>query len=101
MNVPNLIIGPMINKDGFLTDEGLLFFQNLVSGLQSNIGQEGYVIPTQSAANIIVIQNKTDVNGNYTCQLGTLIRESGTPGRLLVAMDAGSGVPQFREIPFI
>lgn len=101
MNVPNLLVSQMVNKEGYLSDDWLMFLQNLISGLQSNIGQEGFVVPTLSPANVLIVQNATDVNGNYTCQLGTMVRESGVPGRLLVAMDGGAGVPQFREIVII
>lgn len=105
VRVPDLPIGQMTDKDGNPTDTEQTFRQNLVTGLTSIIGNEGLVAPTQTAANITVIQNNTTVNPSggapvATCQYGTFIYDS-TNNRMVVAIDNGAGSPIFKEIVLI
>ena len=73
IRVPNLPIGRLIDENGHATDDFLTFLQGLTQSLQQNFGPEGLVAPTQSPANVTTIQNNTDSQGSYTCQLGTII----------------------------
>jgi hypothetical protein len=46
---------PMVGKDGKMDNLWILFFENLVMALQTNLKPEGFVIPIQTAANIALL----------------------------------------------
>lgn len=71
--VPNLPIGPITDKDGNPTANEQMFRQGLIDLLQSYLGQEGIVAPSQSEANVQVIKNATNINGVATMLPGTII----------------------------
>lgn len=96
MNIPDLSIGPIVETDGYPSDTEWQFRQNLVQSLQSVTSDEGLVPPTQNTANITIIQNGKDTEGNFTCQGGTLIYNSDT-NELQVCILVG-GVPSFRNV---
>lgn len=85
MNIPSLPIGKMVNEDGNPTDVELVFRQNLVSALQQNAGSEGLVMPViqsdpagtvnglTASQKLTNIQNNKNSQGQYTCQLGTML----------------------------
>ena len=64
MNIANLPISQIVDKEGFPTDVELTYRQNINIALQQGIGNEGYRIPGQSAANINVILAATDPVSN-------------------------------------
>jgi hypothetical protein len=100
MNVPSFLDSRVIKEDGTWTDEWKTIMQALFQNMQSNLGNEGLVMPMQSAANIATIQNNTVlVNGNtiYTCSYGTMIYNS-SANTAQVALNNGSGVPMFKTI---
>ena len=107
IRVPNLPLGPMVDKDGNPTSSEITFRQTLVSSLQSNFGNEGLVAPSQqntTAPNnaVTVIQNNQVINPatgelQYTCQGGTLIYDS-TNNNLLVCILASDGTPTFHIV---
>jgi hypothetical protein len=80
MNIPNLPVAPMVDKDGNATDVELTFRQNLITALQQGAGQEGNVPATletdssQTASQkLTTIQNNQNAQGQYTCALGTTL----------------------------
>ncbi len=82
IRIPNLPMGPLVNKDGMPTDEEQTFRQALITLLQTFVGEEGLVIPTQDPASVAQIQNHTEQTPSgsygtpivtYTCALGTML----------------------------
>lgn len=73
MNIPNLPLAPMVDKDGNATDVELTFRQNLISALQEGAGPEGVVFPTVNPTQLTTIQNNQNPQGQYTCALGTTL----------------------------
>lgn len=90
-----------VNEDGTLTDVAQSFFDLLTTVLIKNIGQEGIIVPSQSATNITTIQNNMTTNillsNSYTCQFGTLLYDN-TNNFLKVALNNGSNIPIFKTI---
>lgn len=81
--IPNLPLGPIVDKDGNPTQNEQLFRQALIDLLQLYLGPEGIVAPNQSAANVQVILNGTNISGSYTMLPGTILYQTeddgGTP----------------------
>lgn len=78
VRIPNLPIGQMTDKNGNATPSEMTFRQTLLTNLQNILGNEGLVMPTQSPANVTLIQNNSILNPAtelpiYTCQLGTIL----------------------------
>ena len=96
MNIPDLPVSPLTEKNDYPSAQELQFRQNLIQSLQSVTSDEGLVPPSQNSANITIIQNGTDTEGNYSCQGGTLIYNTDT-NQLQVCILAG-GIPQFKNI---
>ncbi len=100
IRVPSLQFGKIVEPDGGPTDEELTFRQSLVDSLQNYMGDEGLVMPSQTTADILKIQNhQVNQGGNmaYTCAYGTLIYNS-TKNDIEVAVDNGSGEPVFKQV---
>lgn len=77
LRVPNLPIGPIVDKNGNPTDNELIFRQSLIGLLQTYFGSEGMVAPTQSEANVQTILNGVDgVTGQYTMLPGTILYQT-------------------------
>lgn len=70
---PTLPLGNITNEDGTATQEEMMFRNNLITSLNNLSGNEGLVMPIQSQANMINIQNNKNIQGFYTCQLGTML----------------------------
>lgn len=102
--IPDLPLGRMVTEEGEPTDEELTFRQSLISNLQSWVGNEGLVAPTQTAADITIIQNNTQGNQSgftmYTCGFGRILYDV-TNNKMVVSIDDGTGVPIFKEIMLI
>lgn len=71
--VPNLPIGPIVDKNGNPTQNEQLFRQSLIDLLQLYLSPEGIVMPSQSPTNVTVIQNGTNDSGQATMLPGTVI----------------------------
>lgn len=100
MNIPNLPIGAIVDKDGLFTDVGKNFFNQLIVELQTNASQEGLVSPTQTASNIVTIQNSQLPNGEYATSYGTILYDStNNTGRF--AINNGSGAPIFKTFVLV
>ena len=97
MNVPNLPIGEFINEKRELSDVGRKFFEQLITELQNNFGQEGLVAPPQSSTDITKIQNHLDGDGNPTCPLGNFLYNS-TANSIQVTINNGSDTPIFKTV---
>ncbi len=96
MNIPDLPVSPITEEDGYPSAPEYQFRQNLIQSLQSVTSDEGLVPPSQTTANIAIIQNATNPQGQFTCQRGTLIYNSDTD-QLQVCIYVG-GVPSFRNV---
>lgn len=96
MNIPELPVSPLVESDGNPTAQEYQFRQNLIQSLQSVTSDEGLVPPSQNTANITIIQNGTDTEGNFTCQRGTLIYNTDT-NELQVCIYV-AGVPTFKNL---
>lgn len=73
IRVPNLPLGPMVDKDGNPTQNEQLFRQSLIDLLQLYFSPEGIVAPSQSPANVQVIKAGVDASGQSTMLPGTVI----------------------------
>lgn len=105
IRIPNLPLGPYIDNNGMPYMEFLTFLQTLTSNLQNYFGDEGLVAPSQTAANVLIIQNDTNPNPSggapiYNCEFGTILYESDTR-KMKVAINDGTGKPIFKEINLI
>lgn len=98
IRIPNLNVGKIVDEKGMATLEEIAFRQTLITSLQQNAGNEGLVMPSQSAANILVIQNNTlpAPSGEYTCQAGTFVYNT-TNDTVMVAILV-AGVPVFKTV---
>lgn len=94
--IPTLPFQKMVEEDGNPTPIELMFRQNLVTSLQAYMGDEGMVIPSQTASDILVIQNNVDSNGEYTCAPGTFIYNT-TNDTVMVSVLVG-GIPVFKTV---
>lgn len=107
IRVPNLPIGKMVGENGEATDDEMLFRQTLVSSLQRLFGSEGCVLPTQSYANMLVIQNKQLPSGAYSCAFGTGLYVPDFPvlavptPSIVFSVNSGGGVPLFKRVTLI
>ena len=102
VRIPNLPMGQITDGKGFATETEQTWRQSLISSLQNNFGPEGCVLPTQSAANIITIQDNNYIDPAtrlpvYTCQYGTMLYNS-TANSIMIAVNNGSGQPVFRTV---
>lgn len=97
IRVPNLPMGKMVDENGMPTDNELAFRQQLITTLNQLFGNEGCVVPTQTAANITVIQNNVNPQGQYTCAFGTILYNSDA-NSIMIAVDNGAGAPLFKTV---
>ena len=102
IRIPNLLAGKMVDDKGYPTDDEKTFRQVLITSLQKNFGDEGVVLPSQSAANILTIQNNNYIDQAtgltvYSCQYGTMLYNS-TANSIMIAVNKGSGQPVFRTV---
>lgn len=111
--IPNLPTGKIVNENGIATDDELTFRHALITSLQNNFNNEGCVVPTQSYANMIDIQNNqipdpiTGLPGQFTCQFGTclyvpdfLVIGVPTPSIVFCVPDGG-GNPLFKRVSLL
>ena len=98
MNIPDLNISQLVEKDGYPSAPELQFRQNLVQSLQSVTSDEGIVPPSQNSATINIIQNGTVTQGQFTCMPGTLIYNLDT-NQLQVCILVG-GIPTFKTLTY-
>lgn len=70
MNIPNYENVPVIEKGGVLTAAWSLILQQLISELQKNLSNEGYIVPQQPTATITML--------NTTASTGALLYDSDT-----------------------
>ena len=90
IRIPNLPVGKLIDENGMPTDEELLFRQQLITALQTLIGPEGLVAPSQTAANITAIATNTQdtpAGNEYTVEFGTILYESDTQTMKVIISD--------------
>lgn len=80
MRIPNVPKDRMVDENGFVTDHWNAFFSNLVAQLSANLSDEGYVLPSQSDANILLlntVENKSRVLYNATTEKA-MVNNDGT-----------------------
>lgn len=98
MNIPDLPVSAITEKDGYPTPPEYQFRQNLIQSLQSVTSDEGLVPPSQNTANITIIQNGRNTQGQYSCQGGTLIYNTDTNQLQVCILVAG--VPTFKVLTY-
>lgn len=101
VRIPNLPTGAIVDSSGNPTSDEMLFRQALLSLLQKLVGNEGLVMPTQTAADITVIQNNqittaSGVPNQFTCAPGTFLYNS-TNDTVQVSILV-AGVPVFKTV---
>jgi len=79
MLIPSFIPSKPIDSDGNWTPEWAQLLQQLFTTLQKNIGQEGFIIPSLTAAQI----SSMDASKNVQA----LIYKSDSPGSLVVNLN--------------
>lgn len=100
--IPNLPLGKLVDESGNATMEFQTFLQTFVSNMQKYFGSEGMVAPSQSAVNILQIQNNTIPNSSnpsvpvYSCEPGTFIYNLSS-NAIMVSVLSG-GVPVFKTV---
>ncbi len=57
MNIPNFMDIPVITKGAMFTDEWRSILEQLITQLQVNAGQQGFVVSSLTAANIALLTN--------------------------------------------
>lgn len=101
--VPNLPKGKMVDEQGYPSPEEALYRQQNQTFMQDYLGSEGLVAPTQTNADLLVIQNATMANPSDpltplpTCRYGTILYDS-TNNTMRMAIDDGSGNPVFKTV---
>jgi hypothetical protein len=73
MNIPNLIYEKVVDENGYLTSQWQLLFAQLFTQLQSNLSDEGYILPKLTDSQVTtlnpvstsgaLIYNSTNNNG--------------------------------------
>ncbi len=62
MKFPTPLVGmQLVDKDGKLTSEGVHFFSLLLQPLQTNLSDEGVIVPTQPNENILKLNTSQSV----------------------------------------
>jgi len=77
MNVPNYINDSLVDSSGNVTDSWQKFFNQLINELNTNLSDEGTVVPSQSTSNISQLTQS---------QNGTLVYDE-TTHNLMVNID--------------
>lgn len=105
MNIPNLpALSPIVDENRIRTPIEQIFMQQLITELQQNVGNEGFVVPGLTAAQITMIQNNKNIQGQYTLAAGTIIRnttaEAINPLTAIMISVTTGGVPpvQFKTV---
>jgi hypothetical protein len=98
LNIPDLPVSPMTDKNGYATAPEIQFRQGLVQSLQSVTSSEGLVPPSANSATITIIQNGKNPQGQFTCQAGTLIYNTDTNQLQVCILVAG--VPTFKTLTY-
>lgn len=52
MNIPNLPMGPLVDKNGHATNEFWGILSQLIIEMQQNLSNEGYKVPQQTTSTI-------------------------------------------------
>jgi hypothetical protein len=103
MNIPNFIDCKVVDEKGYFTAEYKIILQQLFTELQANASNEGLVAPTQTAANIALIQSTfavlspTNSTPIYNCQYGTILYNE-TANSIQIAINNGSNAPIFKTV---
>ena len=55
MKIPNFLDIRLVDEKGFITDEWRQILEQLFQQLQKNVGDEGFVVSSQTATNIALL----------------------------------------------
>ncbi len=106
VRIPNLPLGKIVDEKGMATPEEQMFRQGLLNLLQTLMGEQGLVMPSQTAATIAAIaayqqpsQMGNTLTYTYPCLFGTMIYATDT-GNVMVAVEQplASGIPVFKTV---
>ncbi len=73
LRIPILHQDKIVDEKGMPTQAEWAFRQSLTTSLQNYIGNQGLVIPVQNQSDANLILNNQDIQGTFTCQLGTML----------------------------
>lgn len=63
MNIPNIPLEDLLNKDAKLQPSWRVWFNQIINQLQTNVSDEGYQLPQQSENNISQLNIQKGVGG--------------------------------------
>lgn len=78
MIIPNFENIRIVDRNGYLTPEWQLILQQLFSALQTNVSEEGFVIPKKSTVDIAKIASQFATTQNPADYFGDLLYDSTT-----------------------
>ncbi len=70
MNIPGFLEGRVVDKDGFFTPVWREIMRQVLTQLQINFSDEGYLLPQQPTANVVQL--------NTTKSLGAILYNTDT-----------------------
>lgn len=76
MNIPNFSNSKPVDKDGNWTSEWALIMQQLISALQSNLSDEGFMLPQQNEGNIEKLHDQYTASSNPSIYYGNILYDS-------------------------
>ncbi len=102
IRVPNLSTDKMVDEDGYATPSEEFFRQTLVTGLQQYFGNEGVVVPSLTATEILAVQDNQFPDPQtgvpvYSCGFGRIVYNS-TANSIMISVDGGGLVPLFKTV---
>lgn len=85
MIIPNFVHDKVVDGEGNLTPQWIMFFTQLLDQMQLNLSEEGIVAPSQTTSNITIIES----DPNNVPLNGTLLYDS-TTNQLKVRLSDGT-----------
>lgn len=78
MNIPNYEFAPAISNGGYFSDQWSLILQQLITALQTNLSDNGYLIPQKTTTEINTLQTQFAAAPTPSAYYGDLIYDKTT-----------------------
>ena len=78
MKIPNFENTSITNRGSNWSDQWSLIMQQLITALQTNLSDEGYLVPQQSSGNIATLQTQFAASPTPSAYFGDLVYDSTT-----------------------
>jgi len=78
MIIPNFEYTKLVDENGYLTPQWQSIFQQLITALQTNLSDEGFLPPQQPTTNIATLQTRFNASSAPSNYFGDLIYDSTT-----------------------